>query len=77
MDAALAQKFVDNDADGDVSIYQEYSGRGMFGNTTTGIVVPGEGTLDYLLAEISFTSEEKNQIKKFRKDNLGKQLIIY
>lgn len=45
-------------------LYENYSGRGMFGNTTTGVVAPG-----WAIHQID--------LNKYQIDNLGMQTIIY
>lgn len=57
-----------NEFKDDVSIYKGYSGRGMFGVETTGIIT------GYLEEVLEFC--EKNEIP-VRKDNFGYRYILY
>ena len=69
------------------SLYENYSGRGMYGETTTGIVCGNPLTvLAAVIAEaIVMESEEFTkshnsmmaELSRLRQDNLGKQIIIY
>lgn len=47
-----------------VKIYEGYSGRGMFGSTTTAVVLPG-----YMISDA--------MRKKYRVDNMGLDMVIY
>lgn len=66
-------------------IYEDYSGRGMYGDTTTGIVVKSEISLitDILrnLRDISEQLDEANiksiDIRNLCIDSLGHDVIIY
>jgi len=53
-----------NKKEGEVvaSLYEDYSGRGMFGERTTGVVMPGH------------CMPKKT---KFRTDNMGLDMIVY
>ena len=66
----------------DYSVQSEYSGRGMFGATTHGIVV--DSTMELLVATINymkFLTEEKLEkapsFTSFKTDNMGRQTILY
>lgn len=85
MNKKLAQFIVDAvDCEDDARIYEEYSGRGMFGDTTTGVVVNSwsevlKGVLIYA-AENGISEELRDtifELRNFRSDNLGRQMIIY
>lgn len=87
---ALKIQEVANDYAGDyeVEIYEEYSGRGMFGRTTTGITGITPTQLCQLV--INYASEfcmydedgggfveSMFEIDQLRSDNLGLDMIIY
>ena len=79
-DAAIAI----NDAlqnDGyDSYIYDDYSGRGMYGATTTGVVINDGGPQDVLAACVNNASdiaEADVDVDGFRTDNMGLGYIIY
>ena len=48
-------------------LYEDYSGKGMFGDKTLGVVID----------PIDFPEEVCPSLKKFRADNLGMQTIYY
>jgi len=52
------------DGEGAATLYENYSGRGMFGQTTCGVV----------LSSYAVTELDK---KKFRRDSMGKDVILY
>ena len=70
MELATAKRIVKRingpDSDGKIiaRLYEDYSGRGMFGAKTTGVVLPG-----YHITE--------QMRKKYRLDNMGLDMIIY
>lgn len=51
-----------NSEGGNAKLYEDYSGRGMYGDVTTGVVFSG--------SHYTFT-------RKYRSDNLGMNTIIY
>lgn len=64
---AIVKRLNKNDEEGQrptASLYENYSGRGMFGATTAGVVLPGW----------AITGQMKS---KYRSDNLGLDMIIY
>lgn len=65
MEKELAQKILEEDAE--YELYEDYSGRGMFGNTTTAIVVPNR-------QDVRFLKEDYPELKS---DNLGLKYILY
>jgi hypothetical protein len=64
-------------------IYENYSGRGMYGTTTTGITIENELEFALAVAETArnATDEEYdtlcNELKRLRTDSLGFNIIIY
>ena len=63
-------------------IYENYSGRGMFGTTTTGIVVESEiQIIESILATPRFFIEKdftaRFDPQSLQTDNMGKRFIIY
>ena len=64
-------------------VYEEYSGRAMYGKKTTGVVVPDllnfMGAL-YELSEAISEMQETGELEaseNFRYDNLGRDMIVY
>ena len=47
-----------------VTLYEDYSGRGMFGTKTSAVVLPG-----YMITD--------QMRKKYRVDNMGLDMVIY
>lgn len=71
----------------DVEIYEDYSGRGMYGKTTTGIVVPSLlGVMHALGQSVEYLTKDKdfNELELLAKamqdmrstDNMGRDRII-
>ena len=65
MEKKLAQKILEEDAE--YELYENYSGRGMFGETTTAVVVPNKQDVRFL----------KEKYPELRFDNLALKYIIY
>ena len=76
----------------DVSLRESYSGRGMYGKDTTGVVINEGDVTDILKAVINnatcFVAEEEEPVEFFdlsemftchglRTDSMGKGMIIY
>lgn len=67
----------------DGEIYDEYSGRGMFGKTTTGVQVENSGDFFSIIADIleDGTDEEREEVakamRKLQWDNMGTNMIFY
>lgn len=80
MHKQLAQIIAD-EVDGQV--YENYSGRGMYGRETTGVVVSDLGqVMSALYSSSSQISElrdagELDQVEKFRWDSMGLDIIVY
>jgi len=80
MNHALAQLIVDHT---EGRLYESYSGRGMFGATTTGVVVPRgtdlAGVIYDLAHEISDLKDQGvlPESNTFAIDQLGLEVIIY
>lgn len=84
--AELVKKAADYN-DYDISIYKEYSGRGMFGETTTGLVCSDINVLIKVIAFASkmFTPDDNylffedflNDLLPVKMDSLGKDVIFY
>lgn len=55
-------------------VYRNYSGRGMFGATTTAITVDSQSTL---LSIVAGLPKATKAIKQLRSDNLGRDMIYY
>lgn len=68
----------------EVRVYENYSGRGMLGSSTTGLVIPSTGMLAVLMyhgsrriAEGIADGSLEPDLNPFRTDNLGYDAIIY
>lgn len=65
-----------------LEVYEDYSGRGMFGETTQG-VVGSQQSFNRALAEIMVDADEDerkivaNELESLRIDNMGLDLIFY
>jgi len=58
----------------EAKLYEDYSGRGMYGNTTTGVTTDASpGTMESLEEEM----EESEIDPSFRKDSMGLDYIYY
>lgn len=89
MQLILAEKIKEmmEDFGEDCTIEQNYSGRSMYGNTTTGIVIGNQMRLLECILENAFNNGielsefyDENQeldIKRFNIDNFGYDFIIY
>jgi hypothetical protein len=91
MDKAIAQGLVQlmEEQGHEASLYEDYSGRGMYGGSTTGVVVDNVGTL--LQAVISDAFEDCSILREVAEehdmspldvdrisfDSLGLQQIVY
>jgi hypothetical protein len=72
-DAVELMNFLENQGF-DAKLYEDYSGRGMYGNTTTGV------TTDASPGEMEFMEEEMEEAEidpAFRKDSMGLDYIYY
>ncbi len=58
-------------------IYEDYSGRGMFGKTCMGITVDELENSLFRLGKESADYEFSKELENFRTDNMGKGSIIY
>jgi hypothetical protein len=84
MKEELANQLVDMSW-GDGKVYEGYSGRGMYGRETTGVVFPDLGSFECTLERYNEEefgedwkdNEEGLTLDDFRKDNLGLQVILY
>lgn len=75
--------------DSDIEVYQDYSGRGMYGSTTTGVVCYSERVLFNALAfyfenldhsdqdEIDEFQNTLDDLKSLRTDSMGMRTIFY
>lgn len=88
MNRKLAQLLVDlaEDFDIEASIYENYSGRGMYGAVTTGIVMEDAvANLPFLLYNCARSIVELQEAgelpleldESFRTDNMGRDVIVY
>ncbi len=58
-------------------IYEDYSGRGMFGKACMGITVDELENSLFRLGKQSSDYEFSKELENFRTDNMGKSFIIY
>jgi hypothetical protein len=63
---------IENDG-GSASVYEEYSGRGMFGRTCVGIVTDSPESVGYAAAEVGVPKKDLPT----RRDSMGRDLILY
>ena len=84
MDIELAKKLVEilEDRGEEASLYEAYSGRGMYGRTTAGVVCDGLGTLLQVVIEDApqFVEDDYpmfDNISGFNTDSMGMSTIIY
>jgi hypothetical protein len=70
----------------DLDIRENYSGRGMYGRETAGVVVDSQtqllaDVLNYFVnrnpVALSEESEESEEFPNFRVDNMGHSVILY
>ena len=61
---------IENELDEEARIYENYSGRGMFGKTTAGVVARSIGVIHQAMGELKL---------RFRtsQDNMGLSYIVY
>lgn len=83
MQRKLAE-ILEEDGDGQVRIYENYSGRGMFGQTTVGIVVDQGCDLAGLIYNAAgqiAAAKETGELDEFcgtiRQDSMGHDTIYY
>lgn len=82
MDAKIAQLLVEH-SDGELKLYEGYSGRGMMGSETTGVYGSSIETViayldDETIADAGLTRHELHKtVKRFRTDNLAFDTIWY
>ena len=78
MDLVVAKKLVSHNDE--LRLYEDYSGRGMYGKTTHGVVGSHESLRDAVGAYLVKHSQSK-PVSKFinglRSDNLGMDFIWY
>ena len=78
MKKSLAEKMIDacNEEGIELEIYEEYSGRGMYGKTTTGIVIAQNDPMEDVM--VACRKHDVNiRSSEFQKDSLGLSKIIY
>ena len=73
----LIQKCAECNGD-ELTVYEDYSGRGMFGDTTTGLVVNDDCDFNDLIEAVTEISPNLGRkLAKARCDDLGLQIIYY
>lgn len=73
-EAAIDLKDFLQDQGYDAELYEDYSGRGMFGRTTTGVT---SDATPYDVNEMQEDMEEAEIDPAFRKDSMGLDYIYY
>lgn len=63
-------------------IYENYSGRGMYGSETAGVVFDSEADFFEAIADLLENDEEDKEevakaLRKLKTDNMGKSIIYY
>jgi hypothetical protein len=61
----------------DAEIREDYSGRGMFGKTTHGVVVNDSSMSSVLSAVINYGNDDGIEVNGFDTDSMGMGFIIY
>lgn len=69
-DAKQIVEFLEEEGD-EAELREEYSGRGMFGKTTTGIVIDTIGFVYYAMGRLQL------EFAHLRTDNMGLRMIVY
>ena len=80
MDIKLAEQIVKivNEDGGDAELYENYSGRGMYGKTTTGITGTTGREVYFAVINRTQTCElESDFPTSFRSDSMGLSTILY
>ena len=73
----LIQKVAEYNGD-ELTVYEDYSGRGMYGDTTTGLVVNDDRDFNDLIEAVTEISPNLGRkLAKARWDALGLQIIYY
>ena len=62
----------------ELRVYEDYSGRGMFGDTTTGLVVNDDREFQELMVEVAIKDNDLGRkLARAKSDNLAFQYIYY
>ena len=80
MDMKTAETIIMYQESGDLELYEDYSGRGMYGETTCGIVFDNIGELLAAVAEAMLNEPENidvHSLARVRIDSMGRGSIIY
>ena len=73
----LIQKCAECNGD-ELTVYEDYSGRGMFGDTTTGLVVNDDSDFNDLIDVVTEISPNLGRkLEKAKCDALGFKIIYY
>ncbi|QIG68046.1 hypothetical protein EVB55_111 [Rhizobium phage RHph_Y68] len=74
----IAQDVIENEFFDTLQFYDDYSGRGMSGDRTFGIVGPFDKLMTFLqVFGAQLIEEDESPIETFRMDNMGTDMIIY
>lgn len=69
-DAKQIVEFLEEEGD-EVTLREKYSGRGMYGKTTAGIVIDTIGFVYYAMGRLDL------EFVELREDNMGRSMIVY
>ena len=73
----LIQECAESNGD-ELSVYEDYSGRGMYGDTTTGLVVNDDRDFNDLIEAVTEISPDLGRkLEKAKCDILGFKIIYY
>lgn len=73
----LIQECAESNGD-ELSVYEDYSGRGMYGATTTGLVVNDDRDFNDLIEVVTEISPDLGRkLSKAKADILGGRIIYY
>lgn len=79
-----AETLVEYDPTGEIDHRPQYSGRGMYGDTTHAVVLPSVNDFHLIVSEVMKNGTEEEQVtisellaNGIRTDNMGLDMIIY
>ncbi|QIG73886.1 hypothetical protein PP935_gp111 [Rhizobium phage RHph_N34] len=74
----IAQEVVENEFFDSLEFREDYSGRGMYGDRTFGIVGPIDRLMVFLqIYGSALNDADEEPVMDFRTDNMGLDMIIY
>jgi len=77
--AEAIQRAVESETCEQAEIYDDYSGRCMYGDTTTGVVVPSSGVVisSIMKRPDLFDDIPNRDIDEIKTDSMGHDIILY